>query len=162
MISQCATTLPWVGAWAPNVSGCQNTQPEQKKAPVAAIGPFGDNPTKIARFSSAAKFTTLYCGGPLEAIADLGRFLTFFAGLPRFSKKKRFFLQRSHQIAFFTVVGHKAIAELWRFLALLCWLAAFQHTKRFLVAQPPNRPYDRPVRWHLGYWRARDAPKPRY
>ena len=58
VISQCATTLPWVGAWAPSVSGCQHTRPEQKKAPwpMAVLGPFGGNLTKIGRFSSAAKF----------------------------------------------------------------------------------------------------------
>ena len=43
------------------------------------------------------------------------------------------------------------------FLAFFACSGRFGKNGDFLAAQPPKRPFDRPVRWYLRYLRARDA-----
>ena len=88
--SQCATPVPWGGAWAPGVSGCQHTQPAQKKAPGGALGPFGGNPTKIGSLSSAATFHYFLLGWRIEMTPILDFFGAFFACSARFGKNGDF------------------------------------------------------------------------
>ena len=117
VLPQCATTAPWAAAWAPGISGCQHTQPAQKKVMGGAQGPTGCNPMKIGSFSSAAKFhySLLWCGIEAAPIFDV----------------------------------------FWPFL--LVRTVSAKKNGDFLAAQPPERSFDRPVRWHLRYLRARDV-----
>jgi len=96
--SQCATPVPWGGAWAPGVSGCQHTQPAQKKAPGGALGPFGGNPSKIGSLSSAATFHYSPLGWRIEMTPIFG-FLGPFLLVRPVSAKTATFWPRSHQAA---------------------------------------------------------------
>ena len=53
--------------------------------------------------------------------------------------------------------GIEATPMLGVFLGLFACSARFGQNGDFLAAQPPERPFDRPVRWYLRYLRARDA-----
>ena len=92
------TTVLWVAAWAPSVSGCQHTQPAQNKAPGGVLGPFGGNPTKIGSFSSAAKshYSLLWCRQ--KSGIFLGLFWPFLL-VRAVSAKTATFWPRSHQNA---------------------------------------------------------------
>ena len=119
-ISQCATPVPALGKRVgPGRFGVP-THPTSAKytPPVAALGPFEGNPTKIGSFSNAAKFYYTLLWWPTAVSPFFGVFWAFSACSARFGNKND-----------------------------------------FLAAQPPQRSFDRPVRWHLGYLRARDAQK---
>jgi len=82
--------MPWGGAWAPGVSGCQHTQPAQKKAQGGALGPFGGNPTKIGSLNSAATFHYSLLGWRIEMTPILDFFGAFFACSVGFGKNGDF------------------------------------------------------------------------
>ena len=96
--SQLCTPVPWGGAWAPSVSGCQHTQPAQNEVPGGVLGPFGGNPTKIGSFSSAAKVHYSLLGCAIEMKPILGPFWPFLLVRP-VSAKTATFWPRSHQNA---------------------------------------------------------------
>ena len=56
-----------------------------------------------------------------------------------------------------TVVSSEAGNNFGHFLAFFACSGRFGKNGDFWAAQPPKRSFDRPVRWYLGYLRARDA-----
>jgi hypothetical protein len=98
VLPQCHITVPWAAAGAPRVSGCQHTQPAQKKAPGGVLGPFGGNPAKPGASAAQPNFTTLHCGGPLRQ-PRFGAFWGLFLLVRPVSAKTATFWPRSHQSA---------------------------------------------------------------